>query len=375
MATKRIFKNAKNEVEISSPHKRHKSNRPGSDCDSTKHEYKLTVDESMLVQQLQDIVDQVVHRPQVLHNIPEGSEILKVTTQLHATLAAAIKRNSDTKHRKPKATKPTAQPVSLPDLPSIHNASLERAVFTHPGAPVNIALEGVEQNYDRLEILGDAYVEVIATRLIWDQFKNMPAGRMSQVREDLVKNETLAGFASQYGFDKRVSVSVPEEQKAQSKRWLKIRGDVFEAYVAAVILSSPDHGFDLVEQWLRELWLPRLSQVQPVQTVLRCKEQLAKKVMSKGIKLRYVEEQPAKQLDGGMQTYYIGVYLTGWGWQDQHLGSGSGLNKAIAGDEAANRALQNRPLIDQVAAAKVAHDRQASGVKEVDSSNNTQLSE
>jgi ribonuclease-3 len=78
-------------------------------------------------------------------------------------------------------------------------------------------------------------------------------------------------------------------------------------------------------------------------------------------------------LDGGMQTYYIGVYLTGWGWQDQHLGSGSGLNKAIAGDEAANRALQNSPLIDQVAAAKAAHDRHASGVKEVDS--NTQLTE
>lgn len=330
----------------------------------------------MLVQQLQDIVDQVVHRPQVLHNIPEGSEILKVTTQLHATLAAVIKRNPDTKHRKPKATTLTAQPVSLPDLPSVHNASLERAVFTHPGAPVNIAPEGMEQNYDRLEVLGDAYVEVIATRLIWDQFKNMPAGRMSQVREDLVKNETLAGFASQYGFDKRVSVSVPEEQKAQSKRWLKIRGDVFEAYVAAVILSNPDHGFDMVEQWLRELWLPRLSQVQPVQTVLRYKEQLAKKVMSKGIKLRYVEEQPVKQLDGGMQTYYIGVYLTGWGWQDQHLGSGTGLNKAIAGDEAANRALQNSPLIDQVAAAKVAHDRQASGVKakEVESGN-TQLTE
>jgi ribonuclease-3 len=329
----------------------------------------------MLVQQLQDIVDQVVHRPQVLHNIPEGAEILKLTTQLHATLAAAIKRNTDTKHRKPKATKPTVvQPVSLPDLPSIHDASLERAVFTHPGAPVNIASEGMEQNYDRLEVLGDAYVEVIATRLIWDQFKDMPAGRMSQVREDLVKNETLASFASQYGFDKRVSVSVPEEQKAQYKRWLKIRGDVFEAYVAAVILSSPDHGFDMVEQWLRELWLPRLSQVQPVQRVLRYKEQLAKKVMGKGIKLRYVEEQAVKQLDGGMQTYYIGVYLTGWGWQDQHLGSGSGLNKATAGDEAANRALQNSPLIDQVAAAKAAHDRQAIGVKEVEGSN-TQLTE
>lgn len=321
----------------------------------------------MLVQQLQDIVDQVVHRPQVLHSIPEGSEILKMTTNLHTILAAAIKRNTDSKQEKSQTMKSAVQPVSLPDLPSIHDALLERAVFTHPGAPVNIAPEGMEHNYDRLEVLGDAYVEVIATRLIWDQFKDMPAGRMSQIREDLVKNETLAGFASQYGFDNRVSLTVPEEQKSQSKRWLKIRGDVFEAYVAAVILSSPDRGFAMVEQWLRELWLPRLSQVQPVQTVLKYKEQLAKKVMGKGVKLRYVEEQPATRLDGGMQTYYMGVYLTGWGWQNQHLGSGRGLNKAIAGDQAASRALQNCPLIDQVAAAKAAHDRQASGVKEADS--------
>lgn len=139
-------------------------------------------------------------------------------------------------------------------------------------------------------------------------------------------------------------------------------GDVFEAYVAAVILSNPLHGFDMVEKWLRELWSPRLLHVPPVQTVLKYKEQLAKTVMGKGIKLRYVEEQAAKQLDGGMQTFYIGVYLTGWGWQDQHLGSGSGLNKAIAGDEAAHKALRNSPLIDQVVEAKAAHDRQASGV-------------
>ena len=318
----------------------------------------------MLVQQLQDIVDQVVHRPQVLHNVPEGSEIHQVIVQLQATLATASRGNTDSKHRKPKMTKPTGQAVSLPDLPSIHNASLERAVFTHPGAPASIAAEGIEQNYDRLEVLGDAYIELIATRLIWDQFKDMPAGRMSQIREDLVKNETLAGFASQYGFDKRVSVTVPEEQRAQTKRWVKIRGDVFEAYVAAVVLSSRDHGFQMAEQWLRELWLPRLSQVQPVQTILKYKERLAKKIMGKGIKLRYVEERPAQRLEGGMQTYYIGVYLTGWGWKDQHLGSGSGLNKAIAGDEAANRALHNSPLIEQVAAAKAAHDRGAIGAKE-----------
>ncbi|OKL57174.1 hypothetical protein UA08_07706 [Talaromyces atroroseus] len=307
---------------------------------------------STLVQQLKDVVDQMVSHPQLLQDYPGGADIAKMATQLHTTL----------NKRENTPTRSTARlqlhDASLPEPPFIRDPSLVKAVFTHPGAPTNAAAKGQEINYDRLEVLGDAYVEVIATRLIWDQFKDVPPGRMSQIREDLVKNETLAGFATQYGFDGRVSA--PEDQRMQPKRWLKIRADVFEAYVAAVVLSNPGDGFGMVEKWLGQLWQPRLSHVQPVQSVLKYKEKLAKKVMGKGIKLRYVEEKPPKQLDGGMQTFYIGVYLTGWGWHDQHLGSGSGLNKASAGDQAAERALHNVPLIDEVAAAKVAYDKQAS---------------
>jgi ribonuclease III len=312
---------------------------------------------STLVQQLKDVVDQMVSHPQLLQDYPGGTEIVKMATQLHTTLAKAERTPARS------TTRPSFHDQSLPEPPHIRDPSIVKAVFTAPGAPTHSAAKGQENNYDRLEVLGDAYVEVIATRLIWDQFPDIPAGRMSQIREDLVKNETLAGFATQYGFDRRVSA--PEDQRAQAKRWVKVRADVFEAYIAAVILSNPGDGFEMVEKWLRQLWLPRLSHVQPVQLVLKHKEQLAKKVMGKGIKLRYVEEKPAQQLDGGMQTFYIGVYLTGWGWQDQHLGSGSGLNKGSAGDQAAERALRNSPLIDQVAAAKVAFDQQQASRKDV----------
>ena len=46
------------------------------------------------------------------------------------------------------------------------------------------------------------------------------------------------------------------------------------------------------------------------------------------------------------------MYLTGWGWDKKHLGSGEGRNKAIAGDEAARQALLNVPLIDEISATK-----------------------
>jgi ribonuclease-3 len=60
--------------------------------------------------------------------------------------------------------------------------------------------------YDRLEILGDAYIELISTKLIWNHYQRIPSGRISQLRELLVKNETLADYATKYGLDRRASV-------------------------------------------------------------------------------------------------------------------------------------------------------------------------
>ena len=203
-----------------------------------------------------------------------------------------------------------------------------------------------EMTYDRLEFLGDAYIEVMATRLIWGSYKSLPAGRMSQIRELLVKNETLNEYALMYDFDKRLKAQ--EFQREDPKRWLKIVADVFEAYVAAIILSDPVNGFKLAEEWLVQLWQPKLKDVKVAAPNLKAKEELARKVMAKGINLHYRDEAPMEQLKGGMQTYFIGVYLTGWGWENQHLGSGTGLSKVAAGNEAAAAALENKSIMEQI---------------------------
>ena len=70
--------------------------------------------------------------------------------------------------------------------------------------------------------------------------------------------------------------------------------------------------------------------------------------MARGVKLDYRDEAPMEQLKGGMQTYFIGVYLTGWGWENMHLGSGTGLSKVAAGNEAAATALENKSIIEQI---------------------------
>jgi ribonuclease-3 len=211
--------------------------------------------------------------------------------------------------------------------------------------------------YDRLEILGDAYIELISTKLIWNHYQRIPSGRISQLRELLVKNETLADYATKYGLDRRASV--PHDYLSQPKRWIKTRGDIFEAYVAAVILSH-SNGYFVAEAWLSQLWSPKLESLEESTSHLHAKQLLAGKIMGKGVKLRYMDERPCIQHEGGTQTFFIGVYLTGWGWNNQHLGSGQGLNKSVAGNMAAEQALKNQALINEIVAAKAKHGARGS---------------
>ncbi|KAJ5653498.1 Nucleolar RNAse III [Penicillium lividum] len=228
----------------------------------------------------------------------------------------------------------------------ILDKKLRAAVFMHPACA-----KLHDASYDRLEVLGDAYIELMSTKLVWRRFPGIPAGRISQIREILVKNETLAAFSEKYGFDREATV--PVNYSEQPKRWIKTKGDIFEAYVAAVILSDPREGYDIVEQWLIALWSPMLDKLGHQKVELRSKEELAKKVMGKGVKLEYVNERDPIQERGGTQIFFIGVYLTGWGWEKMHLGSGEGLSKVAAGDEAARCALLNTPLISKINTAKM----------------------
>ena len=247
-----------------------------------------------------------------------------------------------------------SQPRStIPSLPAIKDKSLADLPFRHQGTIGAPKLTTFDASYERLEFLGDAYIEIIATRLIYSRFWHLSAGRLSQVREMLVKNETLAEYSVAYGFDKQVQI--PQTTIPGGKAWIKTMGDVFEAYAAAVVLSDSADGFATLEDWLTELWAPKLMKMDiPMQPITNAvaKQDLAKKVLGKGIKIQYIDERLPEKIEEEAKTwYYVGAYITGWGWQNQHLGSGKGLNKSEAGIDAAMDALTN-PLVEEIAAVK-----------------------
>ncbi|RMJ07420.1 hypothetical protein CDV36_012978 [Fusarium kuroshium] len=261
-------------------------------------------------------------------------------------------------------------PKELPPLPPIAKPELETAVFRHPGI-------GHGPNYEILEWFGDAALETISTDLVMQTFGNhLTVGRLSQLREQLVRNVTLAEYYRQYGFHKRTQLPADMgtmEQlmrtKPRDRDVIKIQGDVFEAYVGAIIRADPVQGRANAAAWLKVLWgstiKDQIKQVErteasasktqvnqpaeregPPKKELTPKERLAQILVVKGIKIRY-EDMPCNKKDKnlGLPLYAMGVYLDGWGETNKLLGVGTALKKTEAGAKAASAALENRKLM------------------------------
>lgn len=261
--------------------------------------------------------------------------------------------------------------LSLPPLPDIEPGPLQDAPFTHASiADARTDTQaGHRLSYERLEFLGDAYLEAMATRLIYSHFPALPVGRQVQLRERLIRNTTLAGFARKYGFGDRVMKTGAEMPK---DKYEKMLADCFEAYVAAVVLSwagdkekEKEHGngFARAETWLTELWCDILLEFDP-EVVANRKDELVRLVGGKSAKLEYIEEKVTAQEERkalgdkdakGMkgQVFKIVVVVTGWGYEGVKLGSGIGLGKKEAGMRAAMDALENNAeLVEEISRKK-----------------------
>ena len=249
-------------------------------------------------------------------------------------------------------------PKETPSLPSVLDPSLEAAALKHSG----MSGDTTSVNYERLEWIGDAYLYLISSLLVYNTFKSLTPGRCSQLRELLVRNSTLAGYSARYGFHEKAKL--PEEfralgrgggSKASNSTFEKTLGDIFEAYVGAVVLSDPEHGVVRVSTWLRNLWGQTLKEriKEEERTASTGKELppkvlLASEIVVTGIKLRYGDLESKKKKDknhGKLQLFSVGVYLDGWGEKDKLLGWGSALSKNEAGQKAAKMVLDNKKLI------------------------------
>ena len=112
---------------------------------------------------------------------------------------------------------------------------LLRRALTHSSLAVEQHRMG--EDNERLEYLGDAVLEHLVSRHLYDTHPEMREGALTRLRSSLVCEEALAAAARRLGLGEYLLLSRGEEQCGGRKKD-SILSDAFEAVLAAIYLDG-----------------------------------------------------------------------------------------------------------------------------------------
>ena len=112
-----------------------------------------------------------------------------------------------------------------------------------------------EQNYERLEFLGDRVLGVSIAAWLYELFPDEPEGKLSRRLNVLVSRAVCAEVARDIGIPERMRLGKQaREDGAQDSD--NVLGDVVEALIGATFL---DGGFEPAEHVVQRLWAARIG--------------------------------------------------------------------------------------------------------------------
>ena len=94
-----------------------------------------------------------------------------------------------------------------------------------------------EDNYERLEFLGDSILEFCASEWLYDSFPELDEGELTKLRQRLVCEESLYTYAREHGIEQYIRLGDSEiSNNGRGKR--SIISDTVESLIAAVYLDK-----------------------------------------------------------------------------------------------------------------------------------------
>ncbi|MBQ6840759.1 MAG: ribonuclease III [Bacilli bacterium] len=127
---------------------------------------------------------------------------------------------------------------------NIKNQSLLLTALTHS----SYAYENHCEDYERLEFLGDAVLQVIMSEYLYKN-TNLKEGQMSKERSSYVCEEALACYVKQVGYDKYIRVGHGLVGHVNDT----IIADTFEAVLAVIYLEC---GLEVCRNYIHEIVIP-----------------------------------------------------------------------------------------------------------------------
>lgn len=183
-------------------------------------------------------------------------------------------------------------------------------------------------DYERLEFLGDAVLELIVSDHLYREHPEMPEGKLSKLRSALVCEPTLADSARAFDLSDYILVGHGEEEQGSRYR-ASIVSDVFEALIGAIYL---DAGFEAAKKHVEKYVLQDMDNKRLFYDSKSILQELCQK---SGDTLEYMiagESGPDHQ-----KVYTVDVLINGL-----KVSEGKGSSKKNAEQQAAYEYLRNR---------------------------------
>lgn len=202
------------------------------------------------------------------------------------------------------------------------DASLLETALTHP------SWEKRRENYQRLEFLGDAVVELAVSEWLYRQYPRAPEGDLTRARAALVKEGALAEAARRLDLGREIRMGAGEA-RGKGREKPSILSDVMEAVIGAVYLDAGQEvAFQLVHRALK----PALEAGLKADTDYKTK--LQELVQGRGMPAP-VYEQTGRSGPAHEPEFVMQVLCNG-----EALASGRGRSKQAAQQAAARAALE-----------------------------------
>jgi ribonuclease-3 len=210
---------------------------------------------------------------------------------------------------------------------SFDDPSLLIAALTHRSYAFE---QGSLPHNERLEFLGDAVLGLGITRLIFDEFPELPEGEMAKLRASTVNMAVLADVAREIELGGELFLGKGEELSGGRDK-ASILADAFEAVIGAIYL---DRGLDQIEQMIRLWFRDRIRDHVESGVVRDFKTNLQEIAVKRTGRLP--EYRIASSGPDHAKLFNARVFLDG-----QMLGEGQGRSKKEAEQSAAKEALES----------------------------------
>lgn len=184
------------------------------------------------------------------------------------------------------------------------------------------------RDYEKLEFLGDAVLELAVSDYIYRHFPKLNEGELTRLRSNIVRTEGFSEFAVECGFQKEIRLGLGEEKAGARKRKTLLE-DVFEAFNGALYL---DQGMKSVKRFLHLTVYPLIDEGD-FNDSRDFKTDLQERLQASGpVDINY--ELLAGQQDPPRFKVQLNV-------NGKKISQGTGRNKKAAEQQAASHALAN----------------------------------